>query len=524
MTTILKNLGLILASSFLLYASWPPSHFGPIVFIALIPLLYYLDSIKISRRLIKYFLLFSGILTSLFFFGFLTAYEAWGAYNNQSFIPILMCFVPLSVLLGLFGFFKKKSLGYLFLIFGWGTMELFQMNWDMNSPLLMLGNSLSYFPSMIQHYAVWGVTGGSMFIVAVNISIYLVIKKIIVKESYKKEVIILSSLMLVIVISIISFSIPREEHKTVRIGMGLLHFEHFTIENSQNPFLTISKYNKLVSKNKTDDVEAMFFPESAVVNSGWIENLNNKSLSNPLDSFCIGKDIFFGSHVFSIYDGDTANRAYNVNYDANSNLYYLKHNSAIFRSSLGRYSVKSKDKFVSFHEIKPYPSILGGLADLLNKEAVPLYLSPYNKSLQTPVKLSNGLKVYSIMCFESFFSDVIVKQNDADFIAVLANESWNYQDKGKEQYFSYMTPKAIESGKSLIKVANGGYSGYILSSGEVIEKIDYDNEKFVKLDIEKDREPSFYSIYFSQISSIIVIITISLLMYIIISFLKKFIN
>ena len=87
MLTILKSLGLIFASSVLLYASWPPSNFGPIVFIALIPLLFYVDSINSPKRLRKYFLLFFGILLALFFFGFLTAYKAWGAYNKQSFMP-----------------------------------------------------------------------------------------------------------------------------------------------------------------------------------------------------------------------------------------------------------------------------------------------------------------------------------------------------------------------------------------------------------------------------------------------------
>lgn len=520
MIAILKKLGLLLASSVLLYAAWSPSVLGPIVFIALIPLLFYIDSItQIGFK--KYFYSFFGILIALFCFGFLTAYNAWGEYNKQSFIPILMCFVPLSAFIAFYGFFKKKSIGFLFLIFGWGAMELFQMNWDMNSPLLMLGNSLSYYPSIIQHYAIWGVTGGSMLIVAINIILYFLIKKLKNKNSLKKEVIILIGLFSPIIISIFYFNALQEKNKTVKVGMTLLHVEHFTEKNSLNPFLMIEEYNKVISKYSIDDVEVMFFPESAVVNSGWIENFNNVNYENPLDSLCPGKQIFLGTHAFSIYQGDSAGKAYNVNYDPNSKLYYLKHNSSIFRSKLGIYSVKSKDKYVSFHEIKPYPSILGFLADILNKEAVPLYLSPYPKSIEKPVKLTNGTKVYSIMCFESFFSDVIVKQNDADFIAVLANESWNYQDKGKEQYFSYMVPKAIESGKGILKVANGGYSGYINSKGNVIEKIGYDKAQLKKIDIEVDDSASVYSSHFSEISIVIRFISLALFFYLFIEKLRS---
>lgn len=521
MSAILKNLGLILASSVLLYAAWPPSVLGPIVFIALIPLLYFVDSTKTEKPLKKYFILFGGILTALFCFGFLTAYNAWGEYNKQSFIPILMCFVPLSAFIAFYGFFKKKSIGFLFLTFGWGAMELFQMNWDMNSPLLMLGNSLSYYPSIIQHYAIWGVTGGSMLIVAINIILYLLIKKLKNKNSFKKEVIALIGLFLPIIISVFYFHAPQEKNKTVKVGMTLLHVEHFTEENSLNPFLMIREYNRLISENNIDDIEVMFFPESAVVNSGWIENLNNVTYDNPLDSLCPGKQIFFGTHAFSIYHGDTLDKAYNVNYDPNSKVYYLKHNSSIFRSESGKYSVKSKDKYVSFHEIKPYPKLIGFVADWLNKEVLPTYLSPYEKSIKKPVKLTSGVKVYSIMCFESFFSDAIVEQNDADFIAVLANESWNYQDKGKEQYFSYMVPKAIEAGKGVVKVANGGYSGYINSKGVIVNKSGYNEEKLIKVDVDLISSASFYSNFFSQISALIIIVSISLIIIQFIRYFKK---
>ncbi len=115
------------------------------------------------------------------------------------------------------------------------------------------------------------------------------------------------------------------------------------------------------------------------------------------------------------------------------------------------------------------------------------------------------------MCFESFFSNMIVKQKEADAVFILANESWNHQDKGKEQYFSFMTPKAIECGKTVVKVANCGYSGYINSKGKVIEKFSYQKKGIYKLNLNVKNSASIYASISKGLNGLIVFATIILL-------------
>lgn len=512
MKTILKNLGLILASSILLYASWPPSNFGPIVFVSLIPLLFYVDSIE-KTGLKKYIRTFLGFVISLFLFAFMVSYNGWGDYNANVYIGIIAEFLPLTMVVSLYGVYNNKHLGLWFLIFSWAGMELFQMTWQINSPLLMLSNSLSMFPSIIQHYAVWGSVGGTMYILLINVLFFHLFKRVFYKKTFKKQTVILFIAFLPIVFSVFSyFSNERSKYKE-KVAIVLGHFEHFTKTYSKDPYLTIDRYNEILLDKNLNDVGVVFFPESAVINSGWIENFNNEKLVNPLDSLCPNKQIFLGSHVFSIFQDNRSEKPYYVRFDENSKIDYLSHNCAIFRSNTGYYSFRSKDKFVPFHEVSPYSNRLSLITKWFNKNADPTFLSSYHKSSQRPFKVNSHLKVYAMMCFESFFSDMIVKQNDANLIAILANESWNYQDKGKNQYFNYMIPKAIESGKGILKVSNMGYSGYINSKGQIKEKVGYEVPQVKKITIELGTGISFYSQFVREIHLIIIITILVLLVY-----------
>ncbi len=507
-----KKIVLLGLSITLLTISWPPYLGGPSIYLAFIPLFFYERRILTKSRFKKYLLTFLGFFLVLFSYGFLVSYNAWGEYNNNVYIAIIVSFLPLSLVVSLFSLFTKNTHRYLFLIFSWSSMEILQMNWGLNSPLLLLGNSLCMFPNLIQHYSIWGVLGGAQHILSLNVIVFLIILKTRSKTNFKREIALLALLLLPILGSIISYSLPLERDKTITAGIALGNFEHFKKENSENTSLLINQYKKILKGKNLKDVNIVLFSESTIVNGGWIENLNNDSIPNPIDSLCPGKEILFGAHMFSIYDNSQDQLPYSVRYDANSKINYETHNCVVFRSKLGNYSVRSKEKYVPFHEVIPYPKILMFTKNWLSKTTIPTYLSPYKHGVEEPFTTANGNTIYGLMCFESFFSNMIIKQNKADFIVVLANESWNHQHLGKEQYFDYMTAKAIESGKAIVKVANCGYSGYINSKGQIIDKVGFDKPIFKKVKIDCNQSASIYSSIATALNTIVISTTLILLM------------
>lgn len=502
---ILQRFVLLLSSSLLLFLAWPPHWFGPLMYIAFVPLLFYFNSLWELSTFKRFGLSFLGLLFVLFAFGYGTSYNAWGQYDDNVHVAAFMSVFPEAFFVSFFVFFRKQKWAFLFLILSWGSVEILQTSWGLNAPLFMIGNGLSKFPSLIQHYSIWGVLGGTMHILAINVMLYSLLKRKRQGKPMKKALILLATLFLPIIISALSM-LSTKDKTDYKVAVAIGHFDHFKRIYSDNPMLLVDKYNELLKTTDLDNVNLVLFPESGIVNGGWIENLNKPGFNNPMDSLCPGKEIFFGSHMFSIYSGPNKDN-YNVRLHEVSQLHFVSHNCIVFRDEKGYYRVRSKEKYIPFHESIPYPSIFLFAKDWFNKDAVPTYLSNYAKAKEGAFETNDRLKVNPLMCFESTFSDMAVRNKDAHFTLVLANESWNSQDRGKRQYNDYLAAKAIESGKGILKVANGGYSGFISSDGTVKNFIGFDKPTAQIIEIEIDDSASFYSKFSDGIASLTVFLT-----------------
>ena len=80
-----------------------------------------------------------------------------------------------------FSFYKivsqkiNSKLSLLFLVSLWISFEKFHLNWDFSWPWLNLGNVFSEKTSWIQWYEYTGSFGGTLWVLAINIFIYLLI-------------------------------------------------------------------------------------------------------------------------------------------------------------------------------------------------------------------------------------------------------------------------------------------------------------------------------------------------------------
>lgn len=506
---LLLRLILLFSSAILLFLAWPPHFLAPLMYFAFVPLFFYFNTLWKLTTFKRFSLAFLGLLFTLFLFGYATSYNAWGQYDDNVHVAALMSVWPEALFVSFFVFFRKQKWAFLFIILSWGSVEVLQTSWEMNAPLFMIGNGLSRFPSLIQHYSIWGVLGGTMHILAINVIIYFLIKKFREKKPIKKASLLLALLFLPTIISIVSFMIPREKSE-YKVAIAIGHFDHFKKIYSDNPMLLVNKYNKLLNKVDLKDVSLVMFPESGIVNGGWVENLNKADLVNPMDSLCPDKEIFFGSHLFSIYNGPNK-KSYNVRYHELSKMHFVSHNCIVYRNKSGFYRIRAKEKYIPFHESVPYPSIFLFAKDWFNKDAVPTYLSKYEKAKEGSFGTSDGININPLMCFESTFSDMAIRNKDAHFTLVLANESWNSEDRGKRQYNDYLAAKAIESGKGILKVANGGYSGFISSNGTVKNFVGFDKPTAEIISVDIDDSASFYSLFSNAISTLVVLSTFLML-------------
>src|SRR6185436_18725322 len=95
----------------------------------------------------------------------------------------------------LFYFTKKKFgrwIGYGSLIIYWLAFEYIHHNWELSWPWLTLGNAFATHPEWVQRYEYSGTTGGSLWILLVNIFLFLHLKNNLQRtaaKSYKQLVI-----------------------------------------------------------------------------------------------------------------------------------------------------------------------------------------------------------------------------------------------------------------------------------------------------------------------------------------------
>lgn len=485
------------------YFSLPPQSGGPLIFIAFVPLLYFLEQVKaIHSKMWRYLLAFTGILTVLLVSGHLINNDAWGDYETSVYSGLIVSYVPIALLTAFTVFFKLAIRSAFYFVFAYTTTELIQLYWELNAPLMMLGNSLSAYPQLIQHYAFWGVPGGTLFILAINGFFFFGLQSYLNHKKWQFKPLLSGLLISPVLISLIIFYSGEVSGKEKTIGVALAHFEHFTPEFAASPLKLAKQYNALGAKAGKVP-EMIIMPESAIVDGGWIENLNKNDRTQLFDSLFPGKEIVLGSHLFSI--DNSKGSSFAVRFDDRSQVRYRSHNCIVSRNSGGFYSLRSKSKFVPFHETIPYPSVLSGFSKQLTAHYAPTYLSDYAHARKEPFRSADKTQFRALMCFESYFSTMVSSPDDYDYTLVLSNESWNDQKNGKIQYFHYMVPKAIESGKPLIKVANCGLSGVISPKGRIIEQIGPYRKGLFTLSINLNGEASIYSHIGSAIHMMIVV-------------------
>ncbi|WP_431211368.1 hypothetical protein ACQ86N_36665 [Puia sp. P3] len=154
----------------LLFAAWPVSPLTFLIFIAFIPLLW------LERRGIRRKRFFAWVYLSMLIWNAATTWWIWnatapGAIGAILANSLLMCIPWL-------GFHSVKrrlgdTAGYLSLIFFWLSFEYIHLqDWGLSWPWLTLGNSFSTRTSWVQWYEYTGTSGGSLWVMTVNVLLF----------------------------------------------------------------------------------------------------------------------------------------------------------------------------------------------------------------------------------------------------------------------------------------------------------------------------------------------------------------
>lgn len=418
---ILKNIGLTLASSLLLIASWPPSSLNFLLFIAFVPVMIVIFEQKKVLHVIAFFYLC---------FQFFLLEMHWPLLiEGNHVMPLVVGFflVPLfwSVPL-IFSFLIKKkynlTIALLLLPFFYVSQEVAQYYWDFAVTWFHLGLGLSKNPYFLGIYPYLGQEGGSFLIIATNAGMYYVYHQYMQHKLQKLDLLPVLSISLILIISNII--------KPKAINSGTADIAVFQPSSKQ---VEVNKDNLEAQINLLENAlkESDFKKADLLVcaESYLFDMIKYPLIVNNLDQHSAIRRLMEISAKYQtpIFSGATLVRLYRSKYPPNASakmkepgVYFDIYNGSIFITPDNKVSWRTKQSLVPFVEIIPFHKFFNFL------EKHHLWPTRYDRTYGTvafegPYKYGK-LNVAPAICFESLFPQVMASyiQGEANLQVVLS--------------------------------------------------------------------------------------------------------
>lgn len=425
---MLRYITLFILFSIFSFLSW--SFFG-LLFLFNVIILFYLIDLTEQQTLIK-----KIIFVFPFFISFNISSTFWLFQSDQSY-SFITFFVNSTIMLFFFmcGTYVNKN-AKLFYIFIWVTSEWLLTKWDLSWPWLIFGNVLGNQWYLIQWYSLFGVFGGSFWLLITGLTFY----KILIEGCSKKKIILVFILLSFPFFSTLYYLYPLPQNKTT---------ENFVCYNPDRSYLKSSNYNKtkkmitLLNKQKIENnsriivPEAFYFIEPYEITSGNLSYLFKNYFRKNNVQFIIGSEI----------ENDSTNRFNGISFIDNSTILF-----------------RTKKKYVPISEYTP-------------KILTPFFgRSTYLKNKNDDNKIIfKKLKSMPFVCYEILFSDFVANHSyNSNLIILLASEDFMHGSFfGKKQYNDLIRIRAIENNRYLIKNSFKGSSFLISPKGDIVEKFLY---------------------------------------------------
>lgn len=511
----MKYLLLALISAMLLSVSWPTYGIPFFIFIALVPLLMMEHEIsKFSKIKRKSWTVFTLSYLTFLIWNIVTTGWLYGSKNPDGthslmavVFPVLANSLLYSTVFQLYHWYKNwrgTYWGLAFFIAIWMSFEKFHMGWELTWPWLNLGNAFSEYPKLIQWYDTLGATGGSFWILLINVMIFYTLR--IWQAGRKQKSLIINSAIVValialpMIISLVKYnSFDEKPVGEVSVLMLQPELDPYNEKYSKDSLTITSELLDLAQKNSTGKIDFYIAPETALPGYGSfsergfegsqvLNSLKSFTASHPGSIFATG----ISSHKFFPDELTAPRNAYKTS----QGIMVESYNTAIQISPDQPIQVYHKGKLVPGVEIFPYMNVLkpllgdamlnlgGTVASLGIDEERKVFTNSFNKGKLAP-----------IICYESIYGEFTTEyvKKGANFLAIMTNDSWWGVTQGHKQLLSYARMRAIETRREIARAANSGISAHINALGEIEADTLYGDQTALPAKIKLYEGQTFYT-------------------------------
>lgn len=539
----MKYVILSLLSAMLLSISWPTYGIPFFIFFALVPLMMMEHDItKFSKIKRKGWVIFGLSYLCFVIWNIVTTGWLYGSKNPDGthsvmavVFPVLVNSLLYSFVFQLYHWYKKLQgtyWGLTFFVAIWMCFEKLHMSWEFTWPWLNLGNAFSEYPKIIQWYDTLGATGGSFWILLINVYAFYTLR--IWEAGRKRKSLIINSAILVgaialpMLISVVKYNnFDEKPIGSVKVLMLQPELDPYTEKYSKDSLTILNDLLTLADQNSKGQIDYYIGPETSLPGFGSISErgFEQSTLLNNVKDFLSKhpKSVFatgISSHKFFQSNEQKPNAAYPVS----DGSFVESYNSAVQIIPNQKVEVYHKGKLVPGVEIFPYINvlkpILGDAMLNLGGATVSLGIDEERKVFSNPF---NKGKLAPIICYESIYGEFVTDyvKKGANFLAIMTNDSWWGVTQGHQQLMSYAKLRAIETRREIARSANSGISAHIDAKGDVLADTLYGDKTALFAEVKLYDKMTFYSRAGDLLSRISIFVLGFLVFY---TLIKKFQN
>ncbi len=465
------------------------------LFVFLLPFFNFIEKNQSSRKKLFWggflfgfsFALFSlimGLYPSLELLNFLKAYpDLKNNFISNADILLLILFLGLSPLIGfvyglfaiITSFFFKKESGYSLIAVPslWILSEflrrkiLFDLSWG------DLGYNFIDYPIFVATSRIWGKYGIAFFVILFNVLIFfLATKKLELTEGLFLLLIIFLGVN-ILGVYLLKNDFSNKEKLKIAVLQGYIPWQtEIVVPNDNDPFFFPFPYNKLIDRLKKSGVgvDIILLPEEVL----HFNPISVASFDSPLKIFnetnywLTEKKAILevlketGAKIFII--GQPLILNLNSNYQASANSFLIFDNQ-------GNVYAYIKKRLFPFIERRPIFRF-----DFVGKGGYqPGELSPFLKI--------NNLNIALLSCIEIENDGLLNRYlgNEPSIILTGGSEI-GFNDLAKKYQLKMTRFRAVEQNKYVARATKRGYSAIIDPWGEVLKKVETDNQDAILID------------------------------------------
>lgn len=471
----------------------------PLIFIALVPLLLVENHIYVNRLRPSNVFVHSYI--TFFIYNLGTTYWIWYASPEGAIFAFILNSLIMALVFQLFHFTKRSAgpvVGMLALVIYWIGFEYIHYHWELSWPWLNLGNTFANQPQLVQWYSLFGVLGGTFWILLTNLFVFKIVQSVFIqKQAWNQQKKTLGGLALILVIpitfSLIQYATYQEQGIDTEIVITQPNIDPYNEKFTGSVEQQLNTICDLADEQATDQTDFVIAPETALPFSFYEEEVKriiyypylvDRKAKWPNASLLIG------ASTQRYFKHKRSRASMKIDGGPGYEEYY---NSSMLIDHLDRPSFIHKSKLVLGVEKVPFSNIFPFLETLAIKNGGTSGTLGVENSPQ--VFRSKGIIFAPVICYESIYGEFIAEQckKGAELIFVITNDGWWQDSPGYKQHMAFSRLRAIENRKSVARSANTGTSCFINQRGDVLQASDYWVKTSMKETLKRNSNKTFYT-------------------------------